>query len=38
MLLAINDIFWLSGWLFLSFVGLVWFADKSLGGTPSGAH
>ncbi|HEX5313534.1 MAG TPA: MFS transporter, partial [Gammaproteobacteria bacterium] len=30
-MLATNDFFWLSGWVFLALLGLVWFARKSAG-------
>jgi len=33
-LLASDDYFWLSGWLVLLLVGLIWFARKSLSGGP----
>lgn len=37
-LLATNDIFWLSGWLFTLLVASVWFAKGPFGGAPAGAH
>jgi len=37
-LLAVNDIFWISGWLFIAFVALVWLAAKPRGGVPAGTH
>ncbi|MGH8428531.1 MAG: DHA2 family efflux MFS transporter permease subunit [Gammaproteobacteria bacterium] len=37
-MLATNDFFWLSGWVFLALLGLVWFAKRSGGGSaPAGA-
>ena len=37
-LLAANDIFWISGWLFALLVVSVWFARGPFGGAPAGAH
>jgi DHA2 family multidrug resistance protein len=37
-LLAANDLFWLSGWLFLVLVGSVWLARKPSAGGPVAAH
>lgn len=33
-MLAINDIFWLSGWLFVALIVLIWFARPSTRPTP----
>lgn len=35
-MLATNDFFWLSGWIFLGLLGLAWFARKPSGGAPAG--
>jgi hypothetical protein len=35
-LLAANDIFWISGWIFALLVVSVWFARKPFGATPAG--
>lgn len=36
-MLATNDFFWLSGWVFLGLLGLVWFAGRSARGpVPAG--
>ncbi len=37
-LLATIDIFWVSGWLFMLLIVLIWFAEKPSGGMPVGAH
>ena len=37
-LLAANDIFWVSGWLFALLVVSVWLARGPFGGAPAGAH
>ncbi len=37
-LLAANDIFWISGWLFVAFVAVVWLARRPSGDMPAGAH
>ncbi len=37
-LLAVNDIFGISGWLFLALTAFVWLAERPSGGAPMGAH
>ena len=37
-LLAVNDLFWLSGWLFLVLVVSVWLAKKPVAAGPVAAH
>ena len=34
-MLATNDFYWLSGWIFLVLIAVVWFAKRSLGGSPA---
>ncbi len=38
MLLSTDDIFWISGWLFVALVGFVWLAERPASGVPTGAH
>lgn len=35
-MLATNDFYWLSGWIFLVLIAVVWFARRSLSGAPAG--
>ena len=37
-LLAANDIFWISGWLFVLLIGVVWLAHKPAAASPGRAH
>lgn len=37
-LMAANDIFWLSGWLFVLLIGVVWLARRTAPGRPVLAH
>ncbi len=37
-LLAANDIFGISGWLFLALTAVVWLAKRPQDGAPAGAH
>jgi DHA2 family multidrug resistance protein len=38
MLMAVTDLFWLSGWLFLLLMLSVWFARRPVGAAPVGGH
>jgi len=38
MLLAVTDLFWASGWLFLALIASVWLARKPFGSAPVGGH
>jgi len=38
MLLAVNELFWISGWIFVLLVATVWLAKRPAATGPVAAH